>query len=70
MAADQPCLLTCMDRNGLEITDNDVDVHVTTPPENPHKIPVVIGDAAKITGVDKDAALGKAVEEIIEDTQV
>jgi hypothetical protein len=30
----------------------------------------VIGDAAQITGVDKDAALGEAVEEIIEDTQV
>jgi hypothetical protein len=69
MAADQPRLLTFLDRNGSEITDDDDDVLVS-PPETPHKIPGVIGDAAQITGVDMDAALGEAVEEIIEDTQV
>ena len=66
MAADQPPLLTFLDRNGMEITDDDDDLLVT-PPETPHEIPGVIGDAAQITGVDKDAALGEAVEEIIED---
>ena len=66
MAADQPRLLTFMDQNGSEITDDDDDAHVTTPPETPHEIPGVIGDAAQITGVDKDVA----IEEEIEDTYV
>jgi hypothetical protein len=35
MAADQPSLLTFLDRNGLEITDNDNDLLVT-PHEAPH----------------------------------
>ncbi len=68
MAADQPHLLTFLDRNGMEITDEDDELLET--PETPHEIPGVIRDAAQITGVDKDAALGEAVEEIIEDTQV
>jgi hypothetical protein len=68
MAADQPPLLTFLDRNGMEITDEDDELLET--PETPHEIPGVIGNAAQITGVDKDAALGEAVEEIIEDTQV
>ena len=38
--------------------------------ETPHEIPGVIADDAQITGVDKQAALGEAVEDIIEDTQV
>ena len=59
MAADQPRL--------------HHDVHITTPPETPHEIPGVIGDAAQITGVDKDEkdmAIGEAIEEAIVDIHV
>ena len=46
IAADQPRILTFLDQNGSEITDNDDDVLVT-PPETPHEIPGVIGDVHK-----------------------
>jgi len=52
LAADQPRLITFADRHGNDIAD-DGDVEIN-PPETPHEIPGVIGDAAQIPGVEME----------------
>ena len=49
MAADQPRLITFMDKHGIEIGD---DTDTINPPEIQYEIPGVIGDIAQIPGVD------------------
>jgi hypothetical protein len=55
MGHDQPSLVTFTDRQGNEIED---DTNVITPPQQTdYEIPGVVGDIAKITGVDTEAAI-------------
>ncbi len=62
MAKDQPQLLTFLDRNGEEITD---DTDIITPAETHHEIPGVVGDAVQIPGVDTEIAIeDTAVEHV------
>ncbi len=54
MAADQPKLITFLDKHGMEIGDAEETIN---PPESPHEIPGVVGDIAQIPGVDTAIAI-------------
>jgi hypothetical protein len=55
LATDQPSLITFTDKQGNEIGEDD---DVITPPHQPdYKIPGVVEDIAKITGVDTEEAM-------------
>ena len=58
LAADQPSLITFTDKQGNEIGE---ETDIITPPQRQseeYEIPGVVGDIAKITGVDMDSATG------------
>ena len=54
MAADQPKIITFLDKHGMEIGD---ELDVITPPETLYQLPGVVGDIAKIPGVDTASAI-------------
>jgi hypothetical protein len=63
IAADQPRIITFLDKHGMEI-DVEKEPDVINPPETVYEIPGVVGDFAQIPGVDTASAIkDTAVEE-------
>jgi hypothetical protein len=56
MAADQPRIITFLDKHGMEI-DVEKEPDVINPPETVYEIPGVVGDFAQIPGVDTASAI-------------
>jgi hypothetical protein len=56
MAADQPRIITFLDKHGMEI-GVETEPDVINPPETVYEIPGVVGDIAQIPGVDTASAI-------------
>ncbi len=67
MVADQPCLLTFLDTNGVEIMDEETYTDTVEDNTN-YKIPGVVGIDAQIPGVNKENAIEDTAVDNIETT--